>query len=342
VGRGLIALALVSCVFAAASGRAQAPEAGAKLPAGGSAWEAFELTAVLDHGFRVTARFMITNEGPGERSAVNFGHVVRPGAPATPFQNGRREGAWRLSEDGRRIEIGSSLLVLADGVRHFEVDNDKRGIKLFLDWQQSASARSAPELIPGYRVDVLELATPVRASIQVPGMPAPRVLEGTLALTRTRAAVAESELVLRRIDALAVERGSPFYLLDLLGPKGARHAWLSLGTRPRASSRAQVGASGAGSGPDGYPAPKQLAISGPDFSGSLTLGEPILAVDPLAALPTFLRMVYSLRGRPHRSWIDAHFELSLAAGTEPARRLSGTAIAVLTFLDRLPPTPPHP
>ena len=343
MGRGLIALALALCALAAGA-RADTLEAGLRLPDGDSAWEAYELVAVLDHGFRVTARFMVTNEGPGRHSAVNFGHVVRPGAAPVPFQNGRREGKWRLAPDGRRIEIGSSVLVLGGGVRHFEVDNDKRGIKVFLDWEPSSSARSAPELVPGYRIDLLELATPVRASIQVGDMTAPRVLKGTLALARSRAPVSEVDLVQRRSDVVGVEPGSPFYLVALTPPKGVLpEAWLSLGTGPDASSRADVRSEGAPVGPEGYALPKEWRLSGPDWSGSLTLGDSMLEVDPLGALPTFLRMVYSLRGRPHRSWIDAHFELSLATGPgQPARRLSGTAIAVLTFLDRLPPTPAHP
>ena len=71
----------------------------------------------------------------------------------------------------------------------------------------------------------------------------------------------------------------------------------------------------------------------------MSLGEPILEVDPLAALPGFLRMVYSLRGRPHRSWTPASFDLSLAPGPAlPTIRVAGDAIATLSFLDTLPPT----
>jgi hypothetical protein len=50
-------------------------------------------------------------------------------------------------------------------------------------------------------------------------------------------------------------------------------------------------------------------------------------------------MVYSLRGRPHRSWTEAGFELSWVPGPEhPAIRVAGDAIASLTFLDALPPS----
>jgi len=101
---------------------ARAVDPAAKLPAGGSASEYWDLVAQLGDGFRVTARFIITNEGPGERSAAAFGHVLRPGAEPVVFQNARREGKWRLASDGRRIEIGSSHLDFSGYYSHFVVD----------------------------------------------------------------------------------------------------------------------------------------------------------------------------------------------------------------------------
>jgi hypothetical protein len=316
------------------------------LSATGAASEVWELTALLDGGFRVTARFQITNEGPGERNALAFGHVLRPGVAPAPFQNARREGAWRLSPDGRRIEIGSSLLVLSDGARHFEVDNDKRRVKVFLDWKQDAETRAVPGLRAGYGIDVLQLATPVRGRIQVAEMSAPRAVEGTLTLTRTKMDLAESALVLRRLEVIGAERGRGLYFLDLLDPDGATVSWL-WATGPGAQAPPPgdlvVASGGPATGLPGYAVPRRWTLRAPGIEGHLTLGGSILEVDPLAALPSFLRMVYSLRGRPHRSWTDARFDLSLASGAEQAAsRWAGDAVAILTFLDRLPPAPQHP
>jgi hypothetical protein len=332
----------VLAASALASGAAaQSVDPGAKVPAGDSASEYWDLVAMLDDGFIVTARFAITNEGPGEHNALAFGHVLRPGSPPVQFQNGRRRGHWRLSPDRRRIEIGSSLLALPDGARHFEVDNDKRGMKVFLDWQQDASERSAPVGPQGYQIDVLQLASPVRASVWIVGMKSPKELRGTLALTHTRVPGTEGELILRRIDLVSRAPGSGTHLLDVLAPDGARFSWLSVST-PGAERLERSGFTVAtegevpGGSPD-HPSPSRLTLTGPDLRGAVSLGAPFLEVDPLAALPGFLRMVYSLRGRPHRSWTPAHFDLSLVPGPAlPAIQVAGDAVAALTFLDKLP------
>lgn len=345
-----LGIALAATALAAGADGPPTPAAidpAAQLPAGGSASEYWDLVAQLDDGFRVAARFTITNEGPGERSAAAFGHVLRPGGAPVAFQNGRREGRWKLSPDRRRIEIGSSLLDLGDAARHFEVDNDKRGVKLFLDWQADASARSVPKaaLPGGYRVDLLQLASPVRASIQVAGMPVARRLEGTLALTHTWMPVPEGELILHRIDVTSLEAGDGTYLLDLRAPAGARFAWLSQTrkeTPARAWSGLEVRMENAVNA-SAYPIPQRLVLSAPGLHGAVSFGETLLEVDPLDALPAFLRMVYSLRGRPHRSWTHAQIELSLVPGPElPAIRVTGDAIAALTFLDALPQSPTLP
>lgn len=339
-----LALALLAPALAAGANGRPGPEPvdpSARLPAGGSASEYWDLIAQFDGGTRVFARFTVTNEGPGERSAAAFGHVLRPGQPPVAFQNGRRADDWTLSPDRRRIEIGSSLLWLRDGARHFEVDNDKRRVKLFLDWREDASARSAPAtaLPAGYHVDLVQLASPVQASIQVAEMEKPQQLSGILALSHTWMSESENHYVLRRVDVASTDAAAGVFFVDTLGPAGSRYSWLS--------QRAPDGASGAWSAlavdtenpanPGPYPVPRRQTLRAPGLHGALQFGPALLAVDPLDALPSFLRMVYSLRGRPQRSWSEARIELSLVPGPElPAVRVAGNAIAALTFLDALP------
>lgn len=337
-----IALALLALPrVASADAATGAVDPAAKLPPGGSASEYWDLVATLDDGFRVTARVVITNEGPGERSAAAFGHVLRPGAQPVVFQNARREGSWRLSADRRRVEIGSSLLDLTGAARHFEVDNDKRAVKVFLDWSAAADAQSVPatSLPPGYAVDVLALASPARASIQVAGMAEARKLTGHLTLTHTWIQVPESELVLRRIDVMSVRASPALFVLDLLDPAGKRFAWAMLKDAKTSRLPARLDARVESSRtPGSYPIPSALALDGSDLRGRVTFGPPWLEVDPLAALPSVLRMVYSLRGRPHRSWAEAGFEFTWVPEPEhPMVRVTGDAIASLSFLDALPP-----
>ncbi len=110
--------ALLSCVIvlAAATASAGGPpdpvDPGAQLPDGAEAAEHWDLAAHFDEGVRLYARFLITNAGPGERTAVAFGHLLRPAEEPVEFRNGRRAGRWRLSDDRRRIAIGSSKLEL--------------------------------------------------------------------------------------------------------------------------------------------------------------------------------------------------------------------------------------
>ncbi|HXK23944.1 MAG TPA: hypothetical protein VMS55_14845 [Myxococcota bacterium] len=307
-----------------------------------SASEYWDLVASLEGGVQVTARVAIRDEGAGARSAAAFGHVLRPDAPPVAFQNGRRDGRWRHSPDGRRIEIGSSVLVLSDPDRHFEVDNDKRGVKLFLDWSADGSARTVPAsaLPDSYAVDLLQLASPVRASIQVGGMVEPLQISGTLTLTHTSAAVAEEERVLRRIDVASIDPGSGTYLLDLLGPAGERFSWLFVSAdRAPALTRSGIDPRLESRGTDGsYPIPSGLAIDRGEVRGQIHVKPARLEVDPLSALPAPLRMVYSLRRRPHRSWAESSYELSWVPGPEhPAVRVAGDAIATFSFLDALPP-----
>lgn len=344
------ALALAALAFAlprlAASDVAAAVDPAAKLPPGGSASEYWDLVALLDDGFRVTARIVITNEGPGERSAAAFGHVLRQGVAPAVFQNARREGSWRLSPDRRRVEIGSSLLDLTAAARHFEVDNDKRAVKVFLDWSAIGSARSVPatSLPSGYAVDVLALASPTRASIQVAGMTEPRKLAGQLTLTHTWMQGPENELVLRRIDVTSTPSAPAVYVLDVLGPAGKRFSWAMVSDEEASRSPAGLESRVENSrAPGSYPIPSALVLDGSDLRGRVTFGPPWLEVDPLAALPSVLRMVYSLRGRPHRSWAEAGFEFTWVPEPEhPTVRVTGDAIAALSFLDALPPIPVLP
>lgn len=349
-----IAVALAALTLSRVAGAEGPPvpapvDPSSRLPAGGSASEYWDLVARLGQGVLVTVRFSITNEGPGERSAAAFGHVLRPGSVPIVFQNGRRQGAWELSPDGRRIEIGSSLLDLQGQARHFEVDNDKRGVKVFLDWRADASAQVLPEtaLPAGYAINLLQLATPVRASIQVAGMTAPQLLEGTVSLTHTWMASAENERVLRRIDVMSTDPGSGMYLVDITGPAGS-FSWLSAegpGAPAQVDSRWRSSFESA-SLVSSYRIPSELELDTSKVQGRVKFGPALLDVDPLALLPTFLRVVYSLRGRPHRSWAEAAFQLTWVPGPEHSPvRIAGDAIASLSFLDVLPPTDPtdtHP
>ncbi len=130
---------LLGCVLALLSSSA-ASERGSTSPAarvskGNSSSEYWDAAALFESGHRVFARFSISNEGPGDDTGYAIGQVVFPDGTVVPFTNGRRKGRWQLSEDGLRMEIGSSVLDLRKPVRKLEVDKNTAGIKLFLRFE---------------------------------------------------------------------------------------------------------------------------------------------------------------------------------------------------------------
>ena len=66
----------------------------------GTASEYWDLVALFDSNHKLFARFMITNEGPGENTGIAYGHFVEPDGTTWFFSNGRREGRWHLGPRG--------------------------------------------------------------------------------------------------------------------------------------------------------------------------------------------------------------------------------------------------
>lgn len=335
------ALLVCSIVLAAAIASAGGPpdpvDPGAQLPDGAEAAEHWDLAAHFDEGVRLYARFLITNAGPGERTAVAFGHLLRPGQEPVEFHNGRREGRWQLSEDRRRIAIGSSKLALGDDARHFEVDNDKRGIKIQLDFPADATARTAPTAPGGYRLALLNLATPATGSFWLEGMSAPRRLRGHVVLTHTWFQRPEAELLARRIDLASFDPRAPFFVSALRAPDGRRWRWGVTASDGVSAPILDLELELQEPGGDAYPIPRAIEMRGKGLKASISLGKPLLEVDPLDALPPILRMVYSFGDRPRLLWVQTNADVALKSATENAvLRVQSEGLATLVFPDALP------
>ena len=98
-----LALVLLAAVVAGAgspdgaSGTAPAPLT-ARMGKAEFASEYWDLMARFESGHRLVARFLVTNEGPGEHTAVAVGHVVFPDGSSVDFRNGRGRAGWRRHE----------------------------------------------------------------------------------------------------------------------------------------------------------------------------------------------------------------------------------------------------
>jgi hypothetical protein len=319
-----------------------------RIAAGDSSSEYWDLAASFDSGHRLLARFLITNEGPGDRTAVAVGHLIHPDGEITPFRNGRRQGRWTLSQDGLHIRIGSSSLDQRGPVQRFEVDNDKRGVKLRLDFRSNGLV-SRPEVAkpPGYRFDLLDAAAPVEASLWVRGMDAPVRALGRVAVTHTWMEAGEAELVLRRVEFFSLAGEAPLYLSEVTTPTGERWRWLVVERDARPLHRSErfeldwLADTAEGSAGD-YPVPGGLRIRAAGVVGEIRLGPARVRYDPLDDLPQPFRFLLSLTSRPQRVWANSPFEVSVRDRLleHPQLRVQGSGITAVTYLNPLPASMP--
>ena len=327
------------------------PERGdpaARVSAAEDALEYWDFVARFDQGHRLVARVLVTNEGPGDRTAVGVGHLVLPEGEVVEFRNGRLEGRWSIAPDGRSLRIGSTQLEFAGSLRKLEYDNNRRGIEIRLRFHGEAPARfQRSGERPGYRVDLLDLSAPVDGTILLPGMSAPLAITGRGALAHTWMDESEPDLVLRRIDFASLDPGAAMYLRDVTDPEGKSHRWLIVVRDGRVlleSSDFELAfESPAGSPQTGYPVPARLRVTSPGLSGTVPLGHKILEHDPLGDLPQPFRFLLSFATRPRRVWTDSPFSLRVAAAPgRSAIEIEGNGITSVTYLNPVTsPTSEH-
>jgi len=310
----------LSLLLAATAAASEDPvDAAARMSTADSASEYWDLTALFDTGHRVIGRVLITNEGPGNHSAVAVGHVVLPDGQAVKFRNGRRRARWNLDEKRSRIDIGSSLLDLQSPTRIFEYDNEKRGLKIRFTIEADETIRRAGAAGPG-------------------GYP-PVALSGRAALTHTWMDESEARLALRRFDFVSLEEGAAVLFYDLTTSGGKRLSWLAIekaGQILYESEDLEVSLRGVlpqWSEPR-YPLPAVLQLHNSELDGRIELGRILVQHEPLEDLPQPLRFLLS---RPKRVWTNSPFEVKVNSGSDRSYlRVRGTGIASVTYLNPLP------
>jgi len=327
------------------------PSGAELLPEGDCAGVYWDLTAVFEEGDRLYARVLLSRAGPGDRIAASQGHWLDPAGVPTPFQNGRREGRFTVEADGRRLRIGSTALDLAAAVHRFEVDNDKRGVKLRVE-VAAADAVPTPVHEGALAVDVVHLGSAANARVWRSGLDAPRALRGRATLVRTTHGACERDLADARVDVHRLAPGGASLLILELLAAGQERSWLGWrdgegalhAVRPAAFSLEAWHPVATGDRLPQRLRPKDHDPAG--LTGEVAVAEAHLARDPLDALPRVVRMLYWFGASPRRIWADAHSGLVLAsAGDANASPLLGPALASFTFLrppaERSPPRPPE-
>ncbi len=303
----------------------------AQLPKGGSASEYWDLAIELRSGHAIFARFMITNEGPGERNGIAVGHLVGPDLHTTKFRNGRFRKRWQLSSDHLRLDIGKSHLDLHPPGWRLLVR--KSEIKLDIRVGETAGAR-IPAAVTGsdYRVDLVGLGGLAEGSVWIEGMTEPMKVAGRGTLVHAVLGQPEASLTQRRVEAISQMGDSPLYFCEFLDPEGQVQSW----TARRENS--PDGATGGSAHPPAalwhaqsppgraeiqfvgkkqYPLPKEIAINLRDSQERVQIGAEMLRHNPLEDVPGPIRWILAMRMKPMRVWSAANFVVTLGPGRNP-------------------------
>jgi hypothetical protein len=292
-----------------------------------AATEYWNLYIELDSGHRITQRFIITNAGPGEHSAVAIGHFSEPGRPPYRYQNGRRRARWTLSEDRLFFDIGASHLDLHRPSGELRITKKDIEIRLFFDFSDSALASRVPDdrLPKNYHVDILAVAASTSGTIQAPWMSEPIEANGRTWLAHTWTRKDEAKLLDRRIEFFGNENGTAIYGLHITRGTKFSKGWV-LAESASASmieSLINIPASWQQSNPTGakaqaqpYPVPRRFVFSNGTNSGQITLKQEWLRFDPLAVIPQPFRWFIRMKTKPQEVWADAVIGVTLSSALE--------------------------
>jgi len=294
----------------------------ARLLEGSEASEYWSLYVELESGHRIAQQFLLSNSGPGDHNAVAVGHLVEPGRAAFRYENGRRRGRWKLSEDRLFFDIAASHLDLHRPTGELRITKDVIEIRLFFDFPPDTLAARIPDdrLPTDYHVDVLAIGTPTRGSIHAPWMSEPLETHGRLWLSHTWTPKSEAELIDRRVEILGHENGTSFYGLRVTKHDEFAGDWIvASATTPNIiESRINIPAhweelkrSRAGQGESTYPLPSGFRFSRGPNSGHIALGEEWLRFDPLSVIPQPFRWFIRRSTNPRQVWAEARIGVTL-------------------------------
>jgi hypothetical protein len=199
-------------------------------------------------------------------------------------------------------------------------------------------ARSKP-LLPGYQVDLLDLAAPVSGSLWTSEMTAPVQVGGHATLTHSWMERAESSLVQQRIDSFGREKNQIFWFQRLTTPSGESRSWLLIEEAGKSSYDSSVlETSLQGRVPRwdkaGYPIPAQIELGKSGAIGGVNLQRIVLNHDPSQDLPQPFRLLLSFRSRPWRVWTDSSIAVNDdGSGEHGPPQIHAAGTTSVTFLN---------
>lgn len=329
-GAALCALLVALLVSAASLAPAQtsAPlDPSARLVAGDQASEYWTLYVELDSGHRITQRFLITNTGPGDHSAVAVGHLMERGRPPYRYVNGRRRNAWTLSADRLFLDIAASHLDLHRPKGALKITKEDVEIRLDFDLAPSVLSGRVPatQLPSRYFVEVLAVGAVTQGTLKAPWMTAPLPVKGRTWLVHTWTPDDEAALLDRRIDVFGRSGTAVFYGLQVTGDGAFSGGWQVL-ARPvpgRSEARSRFPARWkdgsrllSGQAGRGFPVPDRFDLAGTENSGVIRLSNEWLRFDPLEVIPQPFRWFIRRSSQPQEVWADTRIAVSIGRALE--------------------------
>ncbi len=306
-----------------------------QLSTASAATEYWDVTAWLDSGDRVVARFLVTNQGPGSHTAAAVGHVVLASGRTLPFKWGRLRDAWTLAPDGRKLKIAKATLDLSGAAIVCMVRSPKHGVEFRLEIERPSTLVGIRGLAPGYPIDVA-MPGPARGNI------AGRAVGGVAAVTHTWVEATEAEIIRRRIELFAFGPDLTAYVVDLMRADGTRKSAAYV-ARAGATVVAledvalDFGTTSTSGGDPRYPLPTAWHAKTAGLALDIAVGPELLRMNPLDLLPQPFRLLLSLGARPQRVWADASVALQLPASGDaapPPTTLRGLAVATFARPER--------
>ena len=298
--------------------------------------EYWDLTGQFRSGHRLFARFLITNEGPGSHTGAAVGHLVLPTGAITPIKWGRTRDDWTISPDGLRLKIGKAALDMSNPAMVFDVDTDKHGIKIHVEFTRPGAPIAIDPDAGAYRVEVVT-PVPARGTVWLRGMDGPVAVDGTMALTHSWMERSEADIVRQRREVLGATEDVGFYLSDVAFVDGRRRSSLIVTRAGRVAHRTDdppVAFTGAPTRPGDarYPVADTWESRTADVQFMARLQREWLRWNPLDIIPAPFRWVLALKAQPQRVWSDADVALTVAAQPDrPALAVRGTGVTVVTF-----------
>ena len=336
LGAVTLILAVLAARTAAQTPAAAPPDLAARLSDAPAAMEYWDLTGQFRSGHRLFARFLITNEGPGSHTGAAVGHLILPTGMSTPFKWGRTRDDWTISPDGRRLKIGKAVVDMSNAATVFDVDTDKHGIKIHIEFTRPGAPIAVHPDPGAYRVEVVT-PVPARGTVWLRDMEAPVAVDGTMALTHSWMERSEAEILRQRSEVLAAAEDLGLYLSDVTFVDGHRRSSLIVTRAGRVAYRADdlpVAFTGTATFPGDarYPVADAWESRVGDVQFVAHLQREWLRWTPLDIIPAPFRWVLALKAQPQRIWADADVALTVAAHPDrPALAARGTGVAVVTF-----------